>query len=148
MARLPLGKLGTAKSAARILVEVAGVACPERVRGKALALARAESKGTRNQRCFLFSAPAFQLDLALPSQCQRRVWLTPNKFHRQSRSDPVSPFAAVVIAHAFLRFLSDPNIVGIVGTKNDVAVVHGKGAPRQARDTKIRCADFGGGGGS
>ena len=147
-----------------LMVEVAGVACPERVRGKASALACAESKGTRNQCCFLFSAPGFQLNLASPSRCQSRVWLTPDKLYWQSGRSPVSSFAAVVIAHALFRFLSDSNVVGIVGAENDVAVVHGEGAPRQARDiaprqardiaprqardTKIRCADFGGGGGS
>ena len=91
------------------------------------ALSRAQSRGTPDEEIFLFATPALQLILARARRGQCRVFFSPHQPNRTARGGPARTFARVVIPHALRRIIGDADVQRIIGTAEDVAVIHKSG---------------------
>ena len=91
------------------------------------ALSRAQSRGTPDEEIFLFATPALQLILARARRGQCQVFFSPHQPNRTARGGPARTFARVVILHALRRIIGDADVQRIIGTAEDVAVIHKSG---------------------
>jgi len=91
------------------------------------ALSRAQSRGTPNEEIFLFVTPALQLVLACARRRQRRMLFSPHQLNRTASGGPSRASALVVLPHTLRRIIGNADVKRIIGTAEDVAVIHKSG---------------------
>src|SRR5438067_8628019 len=108
-----------------IMVEAAGVVYPERSR-----------REPAIKVSFFFRLQLFSWISLVRASLNEAYSCAQTSFTGTSRR-PNGTFACVVFTQTPLRVFRDANIIRIVRAQQNVAVGHGTGAPRQARDTKM-----------
>jgi len=140
------------RSGHHILVGCGGVA---NSRPSGVSLSRAQPRGTPDQFGLLGMFPALELVLALPCRGAGEVFFGPKKLHGPAPGRPICALALIVFLQTALRLVRHANVIGAVGTFQDVAEKHNN--DRAARPSTSPCGlrsghhilvGCGGGGGS